>query len=47
MVSKGYPLIIVDGKPDPENIAWLIRLAEKHSRKFFGFNCGNAFPYNP
>ncbi len=46
-ILKGYPLIIVDGKPDAENIAWLMKLAEKHGRKFFGFNCGNTLPYDP
>ncbi|HSW69438.1 MAG TPA: type IV secretion system DNA-binding domain-containing protein [Gammaproteobacteria bacterium] len=46
-ILKGYPLIIVDGKPDSENIACLMKLAEKHDRKFFGFNCGNMLPYDP
>lgn len=46
-IMKGYPLIIVDGKPDPTNIEWLMNLAEKHNRKFFGFNCGNNLPYDP
>ncbi|HSW69998.1 MAG TPA: TraM recognition domain-containing protein [Gammaproteobacteria bacterium] len=46
-IMKGYPLIIVDGKPDPANIEWLMNLAEKHNRKFFGFNCGNYLPYDP
>lgn len=46
-ILKGYPLIIVDGKPDAENIAWLMKLAEKNGRKFFGFNCGNTLPYDP
>jgi len=46
-ILKGYPLIIVDGKPDSENIAWLRKLADKHGRKFFGFNCGNTLPYDP
>src|SRR5665213_3135707 len=44
---KGYPLIIVDGKPDAENIRWLTNLAEQYGRKFFGFNCGNNLPYDP
>ncbi|HSW69146.1 MAG TPA: type IV secretion system DNA-binding domain-containing protein [Gammaproteobacteria bacterium] len=46
-ILKGYPLIIVDGKPDPANIEWLMKLAEKHNQKFFGFNCGNYLPYDP
>lgn len=46
-ITKGYPLIIVDGKPDSENIAWLMRLAEDHGRQFLGFNCGNRLPYDP
>jgi conjugal transfer pilus assembly protein TraD len=46
-IKKGYPLIIVDGKPDESNIAWIMSLAEKHRRKFFGFNCGNYLPYDP
>jgi hypothetical protein len=46
-ILKGYPLIIVDGKPDVANIAWLMALAQKHGRKFFGFNCGNYLPYDP
>lgn len=46
-ILKGYPLIIIDGKPDSENIACLMKLAEKYSRKFFGFNCGNNLSYDP
>lgn len=46
-IMKGYPLIIVDGKPDAENIKWLTQLAEEHGRKFFGFNCGSNLPYDP
>jgi conjugal transfer pilus assembly protein TraD len=46
-ITKGYPLIIVDGKPDESNIAWLQHLAEKHNRRFIGFNCGNSLPYDP
>lgn len=46
-ITKGYPLIIVDGKPDSANIKWLMRLAENHDRKFLGFNCGNNLPYDP
>lgn len=46
-IMKGYPLIIIDGKPDADNIAWLMKLAEKQGRQFLGFNCGNALPYDP
>jgi hypothetical protein len=46
-ITQGYPLVIVDGKPDEDNIAWLKDLAEKHGRRFIGFNCGNYLPYDP
>ena len=46
-ITKGYPLIVVDGKPDEENIAWLKALAEQYGRRFIGFNCGNYLPYDP
>lgn len=46
-IKKGYPLIIIDGKPDQENIDWIISLAKEHNRKFFGFNCGEYSSYNP
>jgi hypothetical protein len=46
-ISKGYPLIIVDGKPDESNIEWLRALAEKYGRRFIGFNCGNYLSYDP
>ncbi len=46
-ITQGYPLVIVDGKPDEENIAWLKDLSEKYNRKFIGFNCGNYLPYDP
>lgn len=46
-ILKGYPLIIVDGKPDDENIKWLSNLAQKYGRNFFGFNCGNKCHYDP
>ena len=41
-ITQGYPLIVVDGKPDVDNIAWLMKLAEQHGRRFFGFNCGST-----
>lgn len=46
-ITQGYPLVIVDGKPDEENIEWLKNLAEKNGRRFIGFNCGNFLPYDP
>lgn len=46
-IIKGYPLIIVDGKPDAENIEWMMKLAEANGRKFYGFNCGNFLSYDP
>lgn len=46
-LMKGYPLIIVDGKPDDVNIEWLKNLAEKNSRPFFGFNCADNRHYDP
>ncbi|MCE3238538.1 MAG: type secretory pathway VirD4 component-like protein [Gammaproteobacteria bacterium] len=45
-ISKHYPLIIIDGKPSPHNVAWLQKLSEKNGRSFFGFNCGNYFHYD-
>ncbi len=46
-ITKGYPLIIIDGKPDEDNITWLMRFAKQHNRQFYGFNCGNYLPYDP
>jgi type IV secretory pathway TraG/TraD family ATPase VirD4 len=46
-ITKGYPIIIVDGKPSAENVEWVQGLAEKHNRKFYGFNCGNYAHYDP
>lgn len=46
-MMKGYSLIIVDGKPTDKNVAWLQAMAEKHDRKFYGFNCGNYCHYDP
>lgn len=46
-IKKGYPLIVVDGKPDESNIAWLMTLAEDNGRPFFGFNGGNYCHYDP
>ncbi len=45
-VSKGYPLIIVDGKPTLENEQWVQNLAAKYDRPFYGFNCGNRDHYD-
>lgn len=46
-ISHGYPLLVVDGKPDDDNIAWLMQIAKRHDRKFYGFNCGNFQHYDP
>jgi len=46
-LRKGYPLIIVDGKPDDGNIQYLQNLAEQNDRPFFGFNCANNRHYDP
>lgn len=46
-LTKGYPLIIVDGKPDEANIKYLEKLAEQNGRPFFGFNCANYRHYDP
>lgn len=46
-IKKGYPLVIVDGKPDESNVAWVEQLAKKSNRRFYGFNCGNFDTYNP
>lgn len=45
-IKKGYPLILVDGKPDDANIEWLMKLAKQNGRRFFGFNCGNKLHYD-
>jgi conjugal transfer pilus assembly protein TraD len=46
-ISQGYPLIIIDGKPTAENVAWVRTLADQYQRKFYGFNCDNAAHYDP
>jgi hypothetical protein len=46
-ITQGYPLIVVDGKPDEKNIDWLKCLAEQYGRRFIGFNCGSYLPYDP
>lgn len=43
---QGYPLIVVDGKPDEKNINWIMQCAKKNGRRFIGFNCGNYLPYD-
>jgi len=45
-IMQGYPLIIVDGKPDEKNVEWLMTLAKQQGKPFFGFNCGNTFHYD-
>lgn len=46
-VNKKNPIIYVDGKPDDDNIKWLIKRAEVNNVPFYGFNCGNFCHYNP
>ena len=46
-ITKGYPLIVVDGKPTDDNVAWLSGLAKQHGRKFYGFNCSTHSHYDP
>lgn len=46
-IFKGYPLIVVDGKPTDDNVAWLQQLSQKHKRPFYGFNCANYAHYDP
>lgn len=45
-ITQGYPLIIVDGKPDEGNIGWLMDCAARNNRRFIGFNCGNFYSYD-
>lgn len=45
-IMRGYPLVIVDGKPTADNIMWLQKLAKQYNRKFYGFNCGNYAHYD-
>jgi type IV secretory pathway TraG/TraD family ATPase VirD4 len=46
-IYKKYPLIIVDGKPGEENVAWVKKLAEQQGQPFYGFNCGDYHHYDP
>ena len=46
-IQQGYPLIIIDGKPDNANIAWIMNLAQQYHRSFYGFNCGKQNHYDP
>jgi hypothetical protein len=43
---KGFPLIIVDGKPTEENVQYIERLAKKFDRQFYGFNCNQNSYYD-
>lgn len=45
-VRSGYPLIIVDGKPTDDNVAWVQKLAAEQRQRFYGFNCGNYSHYD-
>lgn len=44
---KNYPLIIVDGKPTDESIAWVEKTAAAYGKAFYGFNGGNHWHYDP
>lgn len=46
-IKENYPLVIVDGKPNPNHINWLAMLAKQCGRSFFGFNCWNNWHYDP
>jgi len=46
-IEMGYPLIVVDGKPTDDNVAWLQDFAGKRNRPFYGFNCGDYSHYDP
>lgn len=46
-ITKGYPLILIDGKPTQSNIDWVKSLADKYGRKFVGFNCDKHAYYDP
>jgi GTPase SAR1 family protein len=44
---KNYPLIIIDGKPTDESVAWVQEMAHRCERNFYGFNCNNFYHYDP
>jgi DNA helicase HerA-like ATPase len=46
-MTKQYPLIIVDGKPTDDNVAWIAQKASECGKPFYGFNCGNYSHYDP
>lgn len=46
-IMANYPLIIVDAKPTKENTAWVEAQARAVGKKFYGFNCGEKWNYNP
>jgi len=45
-ITKGYPLVVIDGKPSDDNVIWLKKMAEKHNRPFYGFNCDTHCHYD-
>lgn len=45
-IKKGYPLVVIDGKPTVESVEWLKNHAAKHGRVFYGFNCDEFWHYN-
>src|SRR3990167_5492473 len=46
-IKKRYPLIVIDGKPEEDNIKWLMKIAAQNNRPFYGFNCGDYQHYDP
>lgn len=46
-ILKNYPLIIIDGKPTDNNVTWIMHQAALQDRRFYGFNCGNYWHYDP
>jgi hypothetical protein len=46
-IGQHCPLIIIDGKPSIDNVAWVMALAEQEGQPFFGFNGGNYWHYDP
>ena len=46
-IQQADPLIIIDGKPTEENVAWLQKKSQAHGRTFYGFNCADNHHYDP
>ncbi|MBK2273998.1 type IV secretion system DNA-binding domain-containing protein, partial [Francisella philomiragia] len=45
-IMKNEPCIVIDGKPDDENINYLKKLAQEKGVPFYGFNCANNLAYD-